>query len=290
MHNGIIENASELRAKLEADDVVFTSETDTEVLVHLVFRALNDGCADLEEAVRQALSVVSGTYGIAVIDAEHPDRIVAAANGSPVVLGIGDREMFVASDASALVRYTRQIVRLDDGELALVRADGFQTFTLDAIQTEKQASWIEHDDLASYESDGHEHFMHKEIHDQPQALARTLRGRVNERFATAHLGGLNLDARQARAFQRVQDPRLWVGLLRRSDRCRAHRGAGTDTRRRRAGVGVPLPQPGGRAHDALRGGQPVWRDGRYPACRPGGPAQGRVRPRGGQRGGERHRP
>ncbi|HEY3941088.1 MAG TPA: glutamine--fructose-6-phosphate transaminase (isomerizing) [Acidimicrobiales bacterium] len=204
VHNGIIENANELRAKLEAEDVVFTSETDTEVLTHLIVRAIDDGHEELEEAVRQALSVVSGTYGIAVVDARHPDRIVSAANGSPVVLGIGEREMFVASDASALIRYTRQIVRLDDGELALVRADGFQTFTLDAVRTEKQSSWLEHDELASYERDEHEHFMHKEIHDQPQALARTLRGRVNERFATAHLGGLNLDARQARAFQRVK--------------------------------------------------------------------------------------
>jgi glucosamine--fructose-6-phosphate aminotransferase (isomerizing) len=204
VHNGIIENAAELRAKLEADGVVFASETDTEVLAHLVARAIAEGQEELEEAVRQALSVVNGTYGIAVVDALRPDRMVAAANGSPIILGIGDREMFVASDTGALVRYTRQVVRLDDGEIALVRSDGFQTLTLDAIRTQKETSWIEHDDLSSYDQDEHDHFLHKEIFDQPQAVARTLRGRVSERFATAHLGGLNLDARQARAFQRVK--------------------------------------------------------------------------------------
>ena len=204
VHNGIIENATELRSKLEAEGVVFTSETDTEVLAHLIARSLAEGRHELEEAVRQALSIVSGTYGIAVVDARRPGRLVAASNGSPVVLGIGEHEMFVASDAAALVRYTRQMVRLDDGEVALVRADGFQTFTLDARRTQKEASWVEGEDLTAYERDDHDHFMHKEIFDQPDAVVRTIQGRVSERFATAHLGGLNLDARQARAFQRVK--------------------------------------------------------------------------------------
>ena len=299
VHNGIIENADELRVKLIAEGAEFISETDSEVLAHLIARAggylprsggteggaeyaadalhengtaanastanasaadastakasaangtagggsgrngaqasgkaggtgkrgsarNGDGTdralgtdrapgtdrdpgtdGDLEEAVRQALTSVVGTYGIAVLDARYPDRIVAARNGSPVVLGIGDKEMFVASDVAALVRYTRQVVHLDDGEVATVRADGFHTSTLDARTTTHEPSVIEAD-LHSYSADGYTHFMRKEIHEQPRTVERALRGRLEERFHTAHLGGLNIDARQARAIQRVK--------------------------------------------------------------------------------------
>lgn len=199
VHNGIIENAQELRAKLIAGGAEFTSETDSEVLAHLIAA----GTGDLEEAVRQALSVVVGTYGIAVLDASQPDRIVAARNGSPVVLGIGDREMFVASDLAALVRYTRQVVHLDDGEVATVRADGFRTSTLDARATVKTPLTVD-TEPGAYDAEGYAHFMRKEIHEQPQAVERALSGRLEDRFHTAHLGGLNLDARQAREIRRVK--------------------------------------------------------------------------------------
>jgi glutamine---fructose-6-phosphate transaminase (isomerizing) len=235
VHNGIIENADELRAKLIAEGAEFVSETDSEVLAHLIARAggylpgssgddmrgadddlhgggdaargggdgLRGARSGLEEAVRQALTAVVGTYGIAVLDARYPDRIVAARNGSPVVLGIGDKEMFVASDVAALVRYTRQVVHLDDGEVATVRADGFHTSTLDARTTTHEPSLIEAD-LRAYSADGYTHFMRKEIHEQPRTAERALRGRLEERFHTAHLGGLNIDARQARAIRRVK--------------------------------------------------------------------------------------
>ncbi len=269
VHNGIIENADELRAKLIAEGAEFVSETDSEVLAHLIARAggylpargvaeggnadgaeggVADGAevapehngtrngstgngtaamakasgarigsagkrgngtaedpdgGDLEEAVRQALTSVVGTYGMAVLDARYPDRVVAARNGSPVVLGLGDKEMFVASDVAALVRYTRQVVHLDDGEVATVRADGFHTSTLDARTTTHEPSLIEAD-LHSYTADGYTHFMRKEIHEQPRTVERALRGRIEERFHTAHLGGLNIDAREARAIQRVK--------------------------------------------------------------------------------------
>jgi len=201
VHNGIIENADELRAKLIADGVEFTSETDTEVLAHLIAQSSAD---DLEEAVRQALRQIAGTYGIAVVDDREPDRIVVARNGSPVVLGIGEKEMFVASDLSALVHYTRQIVHLDDGELATVRADGFRTSTTaDARTTSKRPSTVDWEpgqwDTGSYET-----FMQKEIHEQPASVRRTLSGRLDTRFNTAHLGGLNLDAREAREFKRIK--------------------------------------------------------------------------------------
>jgi glucosamine--fructose-6-phosphate aminotransferase (isomerizing) len=202
VHNGIIENAEELRAKLESEGVVFASDTDTEVLAHLIAAQAKDG-EELEDAVRGALARVVGTYGIAVLDAERPDRIVVARNGSPIVLGIGEKEMFAASDVAALVRYTRQVVHLDDGELATVRADGFSTFTQDARETAKQPSTVDWEE-ASYDTAGHAHFLIKEISEQPAAVERTLSGRVDERFATAHLGGLNLDAREARAFRRVK--------------------------------------------------------------------------------------
>jgi len=200
VHNGIIENADELRAKLVAGGAEFTSETDSEVLAHLIASA--DG-ASLEEAVRQALASVVGTYGIVVLDARQPDQVVAARNGSPVLLGIGDKEMFVASDVAALVRYTRQVVHLDDGEVATVRADGFRTSTLDARTTTKRPSFVDADP-GTYDADGYAHFMHKEIHEQPRVVERALRGRLDERFHTAHLGGLNLDARQAREIRRVK--------------------------------------------------------------------------------------
>ncbi len=200
VHNGIIENADELRAKLMVEGAQFASETDSEVLAHLIAAAAAD---DLEAAVRQALTSVVGTYGIAVLDARHPDQVVAARNGSPVVLGLGDKEMFVASDVAALVRYTRQVVHLDDGEIATVRADGFRTTTMDARATTKQPSVID-TDTHSYDADGYPHFMLKEIHEQPGAVERALRGRLDSRFHTAHLGGLNLDARQSREIRRVK--------------------------------------------------------------------------------------
>jgi glucosamine--fructose-6-phosphate aminotransferase (isomerizing) len=200
VHNGIIENADDLREKLTADGAQFESQTDSEVLAHLIAAVAT---SDLEEAVRTALTSVVGTYGIAVLDARYPDRIVAARNGSPVVLGLADKEMFVASDLAALVRYTRQVVHLDDGEIATVRADGFQTSTLDARTTFKQPSIVDMG-TGSYDAEGYRHFMLKEIHEQPRTVERVLKGRLDDRFHTAHLGGINIDARQAREIRRVK--------------------------------------------------------------------------------------
>ncbi|MFC4585315.1 glutamine--fructose-6-phosphate transaminase (isomerizing) [Sphaerisporangium corydalis] len=202
VHNGIIENADELRAKLVADGAVFLSETDTEVLAHLIGRTVQD-TDSLEEAVRKALKSVVGTYGIAVIDAERTGEIVVARNGSPIVIGIGEKEMFCASDVAALVRYTRQVVHLEDGELAVLKADGFHTFTMDARATSKEPLTVDWD-AGHYDTGGYEHYLLKEISDQPESVARTLRGRLDARFNIAHLGGLNLDPRETRAFRRVK--------------------------------------------------------------------------------------
>jgi len=203
VHNGIIENADELRAKLAADGVEFTSQTDTEAVAHLIAAAFAAGADDLEQAVRQALRQVVGAYGLAILDAEHPDRIVVARNGSPVLLGVGEKEMFVASDVAALIGYTRQVVYLDDGELATITAGGYRTFTLDDRSTAKSPSTIDWD-VVGAEIGDHAHFLIKEIEEQPRSVERTLLGRVDERFDTAHLGGLNLSVREAREIRRVK--------------------------------------------------------------------------------------
>jgi len=199
VHNGIIENAAALRAELEAKGHVFSSDTDTEVLAHLI-EAIG---GELHQAVRQALMAIDGTYGIAVLDARQPERLIAARNGSPVVLGVGEREMFVASDVAALVRYTEQVVYLDDREVAVVDAGGFRTGTLDDRPTDKQPLTIQWGQEA-YERGAHEHFMLKEILEQPEACERTLKGRLDLQFNTSHLGGLNLSARDLLDIKRFK--------------------------------------------------------------------------------------
>jgi len=200
VHNGIVDNASEIRARLTADGVAFASETDSEVLAHLIGRS---PAATLEEKVQQALTRVEGTYGIAVLHADFPDRIVVARNGSPVVLGIGENEMFVASDVAALVRHTRQVITLDDGEMATLTAGDYRTYTTEGSRTSASPTTIEWE-AESYDLGGHDTYMHKEIAEQPEAVDRVLRGRIDDRFATVHLGGLNLDAREARGVRRVK--------------------------------------------------------------------------------------
>ncbi|MEU3354674.1 glutamine--fructose-6-phosphate transaminase (isomerizing) [Streptomyces sp. NPDC037389] len=200
VHNGIIDNASDLRAKLTAEGFVFVSDTDTEVLAHLIARS---EAGTLEEKVREAVKHIEGTYGIAVLHADFPDRIVVARNGSPVVLGIGEKEMFVSSDVAALVSHTRQVVTLDDGEMATLRADDYRTYTTEGSSTSAQPTTVEWE-AESYDMGGHDTYMHKEIHEQADAVDRALRGRIDDRFSTVRLGGLNLDARDARAVRRVK--------------------------------------------------------------------------------------
>ncbi len=200
VHNGIIENAAQLRTKLQAGGVAFQSDTDSEVLAHLIAAMPAD---KLEDSVRAALRLVTGTYGLAVLDAQRPESIVVARNGSPVVLGIGDREMFVASDPAALVRHTQSVVHLDDGELAVVRADGFETSTLDGGPTAKTASTIAWTD-ESFDKSGFTHYMRKEIAEQPEAIRRTLSGRLDSRFQTTHLGGVEMAARELLEIRRVK--------------------------------------------------------------------------------------
>ena len=200
VHNGIIDNAAALRQQLTADGVDLVSDTDTEVLAHLV--GLSDADT-LEGKVRDALAVIEGTYGIAVMHADFPDRLVVARNGSPLIIGVGEKEMHVASDLAALVRYTTTVAHLEDGELATLTATGFTTYRQDLSSIAKTATMLDIDPT-SYDTGDHASFMHKEMLEQPAAAERVLRGRLDERFGTAHLGGLNMDARETRAIRRVK--------------------------------------------------------------------------------------
>ncbi|KAA1026511.1 glutamine--fructose-6-phosphate transaminase (isomerizing) [Pseudonocardia sp. EV170527-09] len=196
VHNGIVENADALRVALTARGVVLRSDTDSEALAHLVGEALQGGATTLADAVRTALAGVEGTYGLAVLDARTPDEIVVARNGSPIVLGIGDGEMVVASDLAAVVRHTQKVVFLDDGEIVTVRADGIEGSTRISPTTVDTGS-------EDYALGGHPDFLAKEIAEQPDAVRRALAGRLDTRFATARLGGLGMDPRELRGVRRV---------------------------------------------------------------------------------------
>ena len=200
VHNGIIDNSSSLRARLTEDGVELASDTDTEVLAHLIARS---DAETLEGKVGDALSMIEGTYGLAVMHVDHPDRIVVARNGSPLIIGVGDKEMHVASDLAALVRYTTTVAHLEDGELATITASGFTTFRPDGTATGRSAVPLDID-ASDYDAGDHESYMHKELLEQPSAAERVLRGRLDERFGTGHLGGLNMDARETRAIRRVK--------------------------------------------------------------------------------------
>ena len=209
VHNGIIENAEQLRDALIASGVKLVSETDTEALAHMIAAEATEGTS-LQDAVRQTLRHVEGTYGLVVLDTKNPNELVVARNGSPIVLGIGESEMFVASDVAALVRYTKQVVYLDDAEVATVHASDFRTAALDerdrrgpGERQAKEPTTVEAE-AGDYELGSFENYMRKEIHDQPEALRRALRGRLDERFATAKLGGIDLDARQLRSIRQVK--------------------------------------------------------------------------------------
>ncbi|MCD4533199.1 glutamine--fructose-6-phosphate transaminase (isomerizing) [Nocardioides sp. cx-169] len=200
VHNGIIDNAASLRQRLTDEGVDLVSDTDTEVLAHLIARSAAE---TLEERVAEALAAIEGTYGVAVLHAEFPDRIVVARNGSPLIIGVGDREMHVASDLGALVRYTTTVAHLDDGEMATLTATGFTTYRQDLTRVQRTATQVDVDP-ASYDAGEHDSFMRKELLEQPAAAERVLRGRLDERFGTAHLGGLNMDARETREIRRVK--------------------------------------------------------------------------------------
>jgi glucosamine--fructose-6-phosphate aminotransferase (isomerizing) len=188
IHNGIIENSAVIKKLLVQRGHQFKSDTDSEVLAHLIGECYK---GNLEEAVAQALREVDGAYGIAVICAEEPDVLVAARKGSPLLVGVGDGELFVASDASAILAHTRSVVYLDDGEMVVLGRKGYHIRDLEATRIEKPVSEIEWD-LATVERGGYDHFMLKEIFEQPDTVRNTMRGHLLEEEGTARVSGLNL--------------------------------------------------------------------------------------------------
>jgi glucosamine--fructose-6-phosphate aminotransferase (isomerizing) len=188
IHNGIIENYLAIRTKLSREGHTFAGGTDTEVLAHLIgemYRKTDDLCS----AVRLALAEVEGTYGIVVLSSRHPDRLVAARKGSPLLLGVGEGEHFVASDASAILASTRQVVYLSDGEVAEVTSEGFRTMTIDDVAVDKEVEEVTLE-LSQIERGGFDHFMLKEIHEQPETIRNAMRGRLQVEEGTVVLGGL----------------------------------------------------------------------------------------------------
>jgi glutamine---fructose-6-phosphate transaminase (isomerizing) len=211
VHNGVIENFETLRDKLKARGHEFKSETDTEVLAHLIgeYYAKNDGTPDgihpLTNAVMNALREVIGTYGIAVICSDFPGVIVGARRGSPLIVGVGKDEHFLASDASAIVAHTRQVAYLNDYDVATIEADRFDVKNLGADTAHVQISQIEYSAEAA-EKGRFAHFMLKEIYEQPQTVRNALRGRIDFEEATAKFGGLNMTTAELRAIDRVVIP------------------------------------------------------------------------------------
>ncbi len=188
VHNGIIENVNTLRAALQELGYVFNSDTDTEVLAHLI-QELFDG--SLEEAVLSALTKIEGTYGLAVLSSRDAGKIVAARKGSPLLIGVGHGENFLASDPSAVLAHTRQVVYLDDGDVAVIERDAYRVIDAHAATISRKVDRI-HWDLAEIERGGYDHFMLKEIFEQPMSVENTMRGRLILDDGTAKLGGINL--------------------------------------------------------------------------------------------------
>ncbi|MEK7625708.1 MAG: glutamine--fructose-6-phosphate transaminase (isomerizing) [Patescibacteria group bacterium] len=197
VHNGIIENYRELRNDLKKH--TFTSETDTEVLVHLIEENYH---GDLRAALQDALKKVRGTYGVVVMHSDEPGKMVAARLGSPLAVGIGEGEYFIASDTSPMLAYTQQVVFLDDGEVAEITEQGMKLYNLrDELvnKASKHVDWNE----SEAELGGWPHFMLKEIFDQPAVLQDALRGRLVEADGTAHLGGLNMTEEEMQKVKRI---------------------------------------------------------------------------------------
>jgi len=201
VHNGIIENAGALRAALTKRGHRFRSETDTEVLAHLI-EELHAKGAPLVDAVVGALQEVEGAYGIAVLSSREPDTIVAARNGSPLLVAIGAGEHWVASDASAVLAHTRSVVYLDDEEIAVLRPHEYRILDRTAAEKEKAVTHVAWD-LGTMERGGYAHFMLKEIMEQPESLRNTLRGRLLEEEGTVRLGGLNITDEDLLKIQRI---------------------------------------------------------------------------------------
>jgi len=194
-----IEIYTTLREQLQADGFVFRSQTDSEVLAHLIASYLN---GDLVEAVRKALRHVKGTFGLAAISPRFPGVIVGARSGSPLVVGIGENESFLASDANALMGYTERVVYLEDRQICLLSPDNWEVLNIDRSKAASEVHRLEWE-ASDTEKGDYEHFMLKEIYEQPEVIERAMAGRIDEKDCTAHFGGLNLDPQRLQQVERI---------------------------------------------------------------------------------------
>jgi glucosamine--fructose-6-phosphate aminotransferase (isomerizing) len=199
VHNGIIENYVELKARLTQKGHVFRSETDSEVIAHMIEECYS---GDLRSAVATAIEAFDGTYGIAVISADHPDTLVAARKGSPIAVGICEDESIVASDVSALINYTQQVIFLDDGDVLTAKAGVIDITSSKNVPVTRPAIRVDWD-IGQIEKGGYPHFMLKEIHEQPSAIANATRGRLLPEEGTTKLAGMQMDPRELAAISRI---------------------------------------------------------------------------------------
>jgi glucosamine--fructose-6-phosphate aminotransferase (isomerizing) len=198
-HNGIIENYMSLRDRLIGEGHRFLADTDSEVIAHLV-ESFYEG--NLEAAVKSAVSLLKGTYGILVMHSDHPDEIIGARNGSPMVLGLGDGEMFIASDVSAVIAHTRQVIYFEDGEVVRLDSGAYAVTDMRNRPVDKQVEHISWE-LEAMEKGAYPHYMLKEIHEQLDSIPRAIGGRIDEDQATAVLGGLNMSERELLGVKRI---------------------------------------------------------------------------------------
>ncbi|MBU1919216.1 isomerizing glutamine--fructose-6-phosphate transaminase, partial [bacterium] len=199
VHNGIIENYGSLRTELEKSGHRFTTDTDTETIAHLIAE-FNSG--DLVEAVQRALSLVRGTYGLAILSSKDPETIVAARLGSPMVIGHGKGENFVASDPVAFMHYTRDVSFMEDGEIAVITASSVEYRTLSNEVIDKELEQLTFD-IAAIEKSGYPHFMIKEICEQPKTISDSMRGRILREEGTVKFGGLSTVEDDLRKAKRI---------------------------------------------------------------------------------------
>jgi len=192
VHNGIIENYASIKKHLEKIGHTFSSETDSEVLSHLIGEYYH---GNLFNAVAEALKKVEGTFGILVVCAQHPDKIIVARRGSPVVIGLNDKETIVASDVSAIVKHTSKVIYLDDDDIAEISSDGAQIHDLNLTPVSRDVDTIDWD-VGAAEKGGYEHFMLKEIFEQPQALTNSMRGRLDHSEGSSILSGLAVSPKE----------------------------------------------------------------------------------------------
>jgi len=202
VHNGIIENHKNLRAKLQSEGHKFNSETDTEVLAHLIEHFTKDG-KDLTTAVQDSLKLVEGTYGIAVISSRYPDKIVAARRGSPLIIGIGKDEFFITSDIAAIIIHTKQVIYLEDNEVVTIDKNEFQITNMENENIDADVSIVDWD-VSAIDKGDYKHFMLKEIFEQPTSIYNAFRGRMNDKLSSVRLGGLNMTGEELRKIKMLQ--------------------------------------------------------------------------------------